>query len=69
MNELFLINADGTLRQLERVSCRNEEKEIQDLLQNNYHLLPSRQIDPDDPPEWLMIVPKCSSCRTLSPNP
>jgi hypothetical protein len=46
----------GTLtRPLQRLRCKNEGEELQDLLEQNPHLLPSEQIYPDNPPQWLLI--------------
>lgn len=52
--EVFLVGASG-LVSLASHYCRNEDAELQRLLVENPNLLPSRQIDPEDPPRWLLI--------------
>lgn len=57
--EVFLVDeaaaARPVLTALTPHLCRNEEAELQSLLVNNPALLPSRQIDPDNPPRWLLV--------------
>ena len=55
MSEIFVAGEGTALRSLERIDCRNESKELQDLLQHNHCLLPSAQIAPSDPPQWLLV--------------
>jgi hypothetical protein len=46
---------DGILKELTRVLCKDEGKELQDALSANHALLPGDQICPDDPRRWLLI--------------
>lgn len=55
MNEIYLMNEDSTTVPLERIRCKDEDKELQLLLQSNLNLLPGEQIDPDKPRLWLLI--------------
>lgn len=48
--------AEGALaKPLQRVKCADEDKGLQSLLEMNPHLLPSEQISPENPPQWLLI--------------
>src|SRR5437016_718316 len=38
-----------------RVHCRDEDAELQRILEKNPDLLPGDQIDPEDPCRWLLI--------------
>ena len=40
---------------MERVRCKNEDKELQLILARNPDLLPGDQINPEDPRRWLLI--------------
>lgn len=55
MNRVYAISSDGSTSPLEAIHCRNEESELQNLLQNNLDLIPGDQIDPDEPRRWLMV--------------
>lgn len=41
---------------MQPVLCKNEDEELQTLLENNLDLIPGEQINPDDPRRWLMIT-------------
>jgi hypothetical protein len=55
MASVYSVNESGSANQLKRVRCRNEEQELQRLLEQNPDLLPGDQIRPDDPRRWLLI--------------
>jgi hypothetical protein len=55
MAQIYRLNESGGGDQLERIYCKDEDKELQSALENNYDLLPGDQIAPDDPCRWLMI--------------
>lgn len=55
MNEIYLMDENSRTTALKRVRCRNEDKELQKLLESNPALLPGEQIDPDAPRHWLLI--------------
>ncbi len=40
---------------MSRWRCRNESKELQDLLETTPDLLPGEQIDPENPRRWLLV--------------
>ena len=52
---VYVMDGDGRTNSLQRVSCRNEERELQQLLERNLDLLPGDQIDPDNGVRWLLI--------------
>lgn len=55
MSSLYLIKADGQTMPMNRIRCKDEERELQDLLEVNPQLMPGDQIKPDDPRRWLLI--------------
>ena len=55
MASIYLMNKDSATTSLERVRCRDEDQELQRLLESNPNLLPGEQIDPDAPRKWLLI--------------
>jgi len=55
MSQVYVVGGDGTSAPMKRVRCRNEEKELQELLERNLDLLPGDQISPDNPRRWLLI--------------
>ncbi|MFZ2493474.1 MAG: hypothetical protein WA208_18500 [Thermoanaerobaculia bacterium] len=55
MANVYRLKKDGSSVPLDRIQCRNETVELQDLLDRNYDLLPGDQINPDDPCRWLLI--------------
>jgi len=52
---LYVRGADGVLHRAESVRCKNETKELQDLLHRNPVLLAGEQINPAEPRRWLLI--------------
>ncbi len=52
--DVYVIS-DGTPQRLEQVRCKDEDKELQSILDNNPDLLPGDQIDPDEPRRWLIV--------------
>lgn len=55
MSRAYLLDANNVTKSLQRVRCKDEAKELQHLLEKNPHLLPSEQIYPDEPPQWLLV--------------
>ena len=55
MSKVFMIDSQGKTSAMKRIRCANEEKELQDLLENNFDLLAGDQINPEDPRRWLLI--------------
>jgi hypothetical protein len=56
MSTAYIIEADGSTNPMERVRCKNEELELQRILEKNPDLLPGDQINPEDPRRWLQIA-------------
>jgi hypothetical protein len=52
----YHVTSDAKSQPMKRVLCRNEEKELQDLLEHNLDLLPGDQISPEDPRRWLVVA-------------
>jgi hypothetical protein len=55
MSDVYFLKEDGTPAPMKLVHCKDEEKELQGVLEKNYDLLPGNQIRPDDPCRWLLI--------------
>ncbi len=51
----YMIEADGTTKEMSEIRCKNESKELQKLLLENLNLIPGDQIKPEDPCRWLLI--------------
>lgn len=52
---MYVLGTDASAKPLQRVRCKDEGSELQDLLEQNPHILPSEQIYPDNPPQWLLV--------------
>ena len=55
MGSVYVVKQDSTSEPMKPVLCRDEGKELQLILQNNFNLLPGDQIDPDSPCRWMLI--------------
>lgn len=55
MSTIYVIRDGGTTESMARVRCKDEERELQRLLELNHDLLPGDQIDPEDPRRWVLI--------------
>ena len=55
MTKVYVLGEGTSAKPLKRLRCKDEGTELQDLLENNPQLLPSEQIYPDNPPQWLLI--------------
>lgn len=55
MSDVYMIEPDGSTSAMIQLQCKDEEKELQEILEKNYDLLPGIQIRPDDPCRWLLI--------------
>jgi hypothetical protein len=40
---------------MKMVYCKDEDKELQSILKNNFNLLPGDQIDPEVPCKWMLV--------------
>jgi len=55
MSQVYVVGDDGRTVAMERIQCKNEDAELQQLLENNHNLLPGDQINPEDPRRWLLV--------------
>ena len=55
MAEMYFMGPARVLRRATPVRCKDEGKELQDLLQANPALLAGEQIEPEEPRRWLLI--------------
>lgn len=55
MVQIYSIDEHGQFETLERIYCKNEHKELQSALENNFDLLPGDQISPDNTCKWFLI--------------
>lgn len=55
MASVYLVKSDGTSERMNPVSCKDEDKELQTILRNNFDLLPGDQIAPESPCRWLLV--------------
>lgn len=55
MSGVYLMCSEGNTSQMERIRCKDEDKELQRVLRLNPNLLPGDQIKPEDPRRWLLI--------------
>jgi len=56
MANAYIIEKNGSTNRLEHVHCKDEERELQLVLEKNPDLLPGDQIDPENPRRWLQIA-------------
>jgi len=55
MGHVYIINENGNTIEMQQYYCKNEDKDIQSLLENNPQLLAGDQINPDNHRRWLLI--------------
>jgi len=55
MTAVYHVNDDGTSSQLTAIHAKNEDRDLQRVLDSNLDLLPGDQIRPEDPCRWLNI--------------
>jgi hypothetical protein len=55
MAKVYVVRQDGNTEAMKRVLCRDEDAELQRILEKNPDLLPGEQIDPEDPCRWLLV--------------
>jgi hypothetical protein len=51
----YIVNEDGSTSMMQQVRCRDEDRDLQTLLEKNHALLAGDQISPDDPRRWLLV--------------
>jgi hypothetical protein len=52
---VYVLSDDGSAREVAGVHCKNEERELQQLLEANPHIMPGHQIDPENPRHFIVI--------------
>ncbi len=55
MANVYVIRESGETETMSRIRCRDEDRELQLILEMNADLLPGEQIDPEDPRRWLLV--------------
>ena len=55
MSRVYRVIGGQQTVSMARVHCRNEEKELQDLLEGNLQLIPGEQINAEEPRRWLLL--------------
>jgi hypothetical protein len=55
LSHVYLVGEGSSSKQIQRIACTNEDKELQLLLEKNLDLLPGDQIDPEVKLRWLLI--------------
>ena len=55
MASVYMMQRDGTTDAMTRIRCKDEDLELQRILEANADLLPGDQINPADPRRWLQI--------------
>lgn len=56
MSDIYAMNENKTTTALTRVHCKNEDEELQTVLEKNLDLIPGDQITPDgEPRRWILI--------------
>ena len=55
MAKVYILNNDGSTEEMSGIHCKNEDLELQRILENNPDLIPGDQINPVDPRRWLVV--------------
>ena len=55
MAKAYVIHEGGKTTAMQKVRCKDEERELQDILEHNPDLLPGDQIDQENPRRWMLI--------------
>lgn len=55
MSSVYVVKDGGKSEPMRSVRCKDEDKELQTILKNNYNLLPGDQIEPEEPCRWMLI--------------
>ncbi|RME60897.1 hypothetical protein D6779_01245, partial [Candidatus Parcubacteria bacterium] len=55
MAKVYMVGEGWETTPMDRLRCKNEDLELQGLLERNPDLLPGDQINPDDPRRWLIV--------------
>ena len=55
MGHIYIVNEDGNTIEMAQFYCKNENKDLQSLLDKSPELLAGDQINPDDHRRWILI--------------
>jgi hypothetical protein len=55
MAKVYVIGESGQTVPMRQIHCKDEDRELQQILEKNLDLLPGDQIDPENPRKWLLI--------------
>ena len=55
MAKVYVLNNDGSTEAMSGIHCKNEDLELQRVLEINPDLIPGDQINPTDPRRWLVV--------------
>ncbi len=55
MGHIYIVDESGKTIEMEQYYCKNEDKDLQALLEKNPDLLAGDQINPDNHRQWLLI--------------
>jgi len=55
MAQVYVMNNDGSTEAMNMIRCKNEDLELQRILEINPNLVPGDQINPTDPRRWLVV--------------
>ncbi|NVK25282.1 MAG: hypothetical protein HWE10_10175 [Gammaproteobacteria bacterium] len=55
MAKVYVLNDDGSTEVMAGIHCKNEDLELQRILELNPDLMPGDQINPSDPRRWLVV--------------
>jgi len=55
MAKVYVLNNDGNTEAMSGIHCKNEDLELQRILEKNPDLIPGDQINPTDPRRWLVV--------------
>ncbi len=55
MGKVYVVHPDGATESMTGVRCKNEDLELQRILEKNPNLVPGEQISPRNPRHWLII--------------
>ncbi len=55
MSRVYVLDSSGNSEAMDRIHCKNEDQELQRVLELNPDLIPGDQINPAEPRRWIVI--------------
>ena len=55
MTSIYVLHNNGSSKEMVKTHCKNEDLELQRILECNPNLIPGDQIRPEDPRRWLLV--------------